>query len=129
MDLTRLQLSELICRHPAKENGLYDLPEIIIESMMVAERSEFWLIIRIIRGTVTDPVPLMATAENLSSASPGTGMVTSIFGYWPYCAIRRSNATGSQERYISRDYAGAGIRSLRPDIRSALLQGRHKPYG
>lgn len=41
MDLIKLQLSELICRHSAKENGLYDLPEIIIESMMVAERSEF----------------------------------------------------------------------------------------
>ena len=41
MDLTKLQLSELICKHAAKGNGLHDLMEIMIESMMVAERSEF----------------------------------------------------------------------------------------
>ena len=41
MDLTKLQLSELICKHAAKGNGLHDLLEIMIESMMVAERSEF----------------------------------------------------------------------------------------
>lgn len=41
MDLTKLQLSELICKHVAKENGLHDLMEIMLESMMVAERSEF----------------------------------------------------------------------------------------
>ena len=41
MDLIKLQLSELICKHAAKGNGLHDLPEIMIESMMVAERIEF----------------------------------------------------------------------------------------
>ena len=41
MDLTKLQLSELMCKHAAKENGLHDLLEIMIESMMVAERGEF----------------------------------------------------------------------------------------
>lgn len=41
MDLTKLQLSELICKHAAKGNGLHDLMEIMIESMMVAERGEF----------------------------------------------------------------------------------------
>lgn len=41
MDLTKLQLSELMSKHAAKENGLHDLQEIMIESMMVAERGEF----------------------------------------------------------------------------------------
>lgn len=30
-----------MCRHAAKENGLHGLLEIMIESMMVAERGEF----------------------------------------------------------------------------------------
>ena len=40
MDLTKLQLSELICKHATKGDGLHDLLEIMIESMMIAERSE-----------------------------------------------------------------------------------------
>ena len=41
MDLTKLQLSELMRKHAAKGNGLHDLLEIMLESMMVAERGEF----------------------------------------------------------------------------------------
>lgn len=41
MDLTKLQFSELICKHAEKKNGLHDLMEIMLESMMVAERGEF----------------------------------------------------------------------------------------
>ena len=41
MDLTKLQLSELMYKQAAKGNGLHDLMEIMLESMMVAERSEF----------------------------------------------------------------------------------------
>ena len=40
MDLTKLQLSELICKHAEKKNGLHDLMESMMESMMVAERGE-----------------------------------------------------------------------------------------
>ena len=40
MDTTKLQLSELMCKHAAKGNGLHDLMEIMLESMMVAERGE-----------------------------------------------------------------------------------------
>lgn len=35
MDLTKEQLSELICKHSERENGLHDLMEIILESLMV----------------------------------------------------------------------------------------------
>ena len=45
MDLTKLQLSELMCKHASKGNGLHDLMEIMLESMMVAERGEFLAIV------------------------------------------------------------------------------------
>lgn len=41
MDLAKLQLSELICKHAAKGNGLHNLLDIMIKSMMVQERGEF----------------------------------------------------------------------------------------
>lgn len=41
MHFTKLQISELMRKHAEKENGLHDLIEIMPESMMVAERSEF----------------------------------------------------------------------------------------
>ena len=41
MVLTKEQLSELICKHSERENGLQDLLEIMLESMMVSERREY----------------------------------------------------------------------------------------
>ena len=41
MDFTKEQLSELICKHTEKENGLQDLIEIMLESLMVSERREY----------------------------------------------------------------------------------------
>ena len=41
MVLTKEQLSELICKHSERENGLQDLLEILLESMMVSERREY----------------------------------------------------------------------------------------
>ena len=41
MEFTKGQLSELICKHTEKENGLHDLMEIMLESLMVSERSEY----------------------------------------------------------------------------------------
>ena len=38
MEFTKEQLSELICKHTEKENGLQDLMEIMLESLMVPER-------------------------------------------------------------------------------------------
>ena len=38
MDFTKDQLSEVLCKHAEREKGLQDLMEIMIESMMVAER-------------------------------------------------------------------------------------------
>ena len=41
MNFAKEQISELMCKHAQRENGLHDLLEIMIESMMVAERGEF----------------------------------------------------------------------------------------
>ena len=41
MHFTKVQISELMRKHAEKVNGLHDLMEIMLESMMVAERSEF----------------------------------------------------------------------------------------
>lgn len=41
MKFTKEQISELMCKHAQRENGLHDLMEIMLESMMVAERGEF----------------------------------------------------------------------------------------
>ena len=38
---TKEQLSEVMCKHAEKENGFQDLMEIMLESLMVAERGEF----------------------------------------------------------------------------------------
>ncbi|WP_298075064.1 transposase [uncultured Bacteroides sp.] len=41
MDLTKEQLSELKCKHSERENGLQNLMEIMLESLMVSERREY----------------------------------------------------------------------------------------
>lgn len=41
MNLTKEQLSELICKHSERENGLQDLMEIMLESLMVSERRAY----------------------------------------------------------------------------------------
>ena len=41
MMLTKEQLSELICKHSERGNGLQDLLGILLESMMVSKRREY----------------------------------------------------------------------------------------
>ncbi|WP_298074348.1 hypothetical protein [uncultured Bacteroides sp.] len=41
MDLTKEQLSELICKHSERENGIQYLMEIMLESLMVSKRREY----------------------------------------------------------------------------------------
>ena len=41
MNLIKLQLSKQMCKHTAKGNGLHDILKIMLESIIVAERSEF----------------------------------------------------------------------------------------
>ena len=41
MEFTKEQLSELICKHTEKGNGVHDLMQIMLESLMVSERREY----------------------------------------------------------------------------------------
>lgn len=41
MHFTKVQISELMRKHAEKENGLHDLMEIMLESMLVTERGEY----------------------------------------------------------------------------------------
>lgn len=41
MEFTKEQIFELTSKHLEKENGIQDLPEIMLESMMVAEAQNF----------------------------------------------------------------------------------------
>lgn len=41
MLLTKEQLSSVISKHAERENGLQDLVEIMLESMMINERCEY----------------------------------------------------------------------------------------
>lgn len=103
MDLTKLQLSELMCKHAAKGNGLHDLMEIMIESMMVAERGEFLSDNPGNKGNGYLQAPPMDRAENWSSAYRATDTATSILRYSPYCETRKKNVTDSREFFIPRD--------------------------
>ena len=82
MDLTKLQLSELMCKHAQKGNGLHDLLEIMIESMMVAERGEFLAENPGNKGNGYRPAPPTGAAGNWSFAFRGTVTGTSIRRYW-----------------------------------------------
>ena len=62
--------------------------------------SEFWLIIRATRGTVTVPAPPMGRAGNWSYACRATDTATSIPGYSPSCVARKRNVTDSQASLI-----------------------------
>ena len=75
----------------------------MIESMMVAERSEFLADNPGNKGNGTVRVALLDMAGNLSSVFPAIDMVTSILRYWLYCEIKRKNATDLQEPFIPRD--------------------------
>ena len=41
MEFTKEQISELMCKHAERERCLHDIFEMMLESMMVAERGEF----------------------------------------------------------------------------------------
>ena len=58
MDLTKEQLSELICKHSERENGLHDLLEIMLESIMVSERREYLRVTVIVQAGHTEWVVL-----------------------------------------------------------------------
>ena len=112
MHFTKVQISELMRKHAEKENGLHDLMEIMLESMMVAERVSFCMKILKIRAMAIVLDMPMAKEENWNSVFPATVMATFIPGYLPFFAIRKRNVTSGRSLIYQRTYAGTGRRCL-----------------
>ncbi len=126
MLLTKEQISEQMRKHAEKKNGLHDLMEIMLESMMVAERGEFLadnprnkgnrlssrfhIRTRTQTGVSYSPRPLrqLPSADTRHTARPG----------------RRVQSISRCTLY-KRAYAGTGRRCVRPDLWTALLQIQH----
>ena len=108
MLLTKEQISEQMRKHAEKKNGLHDLMEIMIESMMVAERGEFLADNPGNKGNGTVLDPPMDRAENWSSAYHATDTATSSLRYSLSCATRKKNVTDSRESFIPRDLRRSG---------------------
>ena len=90
MEFTKEQLSELICKHTEKENGLQDLMEIMLESLMVSERREY-LQEEGLAGNKCNgyrPGRSYGHGRTLTFRIP-----RDIPGYWPYCATRKMSAS------------------------------------
>lgn len=103
MHFTKVQISELMRKHAEKENGLHDLMEIMPESMMVAERSEFLHENPQNKGNGYRFGHAYGQGENWNSVFPATVMATFILRHLPFFAIRKRNVTGWLESYIPKD--------------------------
>ena len=104
MDLTKEQLSELICKHSERENGLQDLLEILLESMMVSERREY-LRENSASGNKCNgfrPGHSYGHGRTLTFRIPRDRMGIFILGAWRSFAIRRMNANVLSERFTRK---------------------------
>ena len=104
MDLTKEQLSELICKHSERENGLQDLLEILLESMMVSERREY-LRENSASGNKCNgfrPGHSYGHGRTLTFRIPRVATGIFIPGFWRSYAIRRMNANALRERCIRK---------------------------
>lgn len=102
MLLTKEQISEQMRKHAEKKNGLHDLMEIMLESMMVAERCEFLAENPGNKGNGYRPGKSYGQGKNLSSVSHATATATSIRRFWLSCGTRRRSATGWPEFFIPK---------------------------
>ena len=93
MEFTKEQLSELICKHTEKENGLQDLMEIMLESLMVSERREYLQEEGLAGNKCNGYRPGRTYSHGRTLTFRVTGTATSIPGYWPYCATRKISAS------------------------------------
>ena len=104
MVLTKEQLSELICKHSERENGLQDLLEILLESMMVSERREY-LRENSASGNKCNgfrPGHSYGHGRTLTFRIPRVATGIFIPGFWRSYAIRRMNANALRERCIRK---------------------------
>ena len=102
MVLTKEQLSELICKHSERENGLQDLLEILLESMMVSERREY-LRENSASGNKCNgfrPGHSYGHGRTLTFRIPRDRFIP---GFWRSFAIRKMNANALRERFTRKD--------------------------
>ena len=103
MHFTKVQISELMRKHAEKENGLQDLMEIMLESMMVAERSEFLHENPQNKGNGYRLGHSYGQGRKLEFRIPRDVTATFTPEYLPFFAIKRRTVTGWQEPYIRKD--------------------------
>ena len=104
MVLTKEQLSELICKHSERENGLQDLLEILLESMMLSERREY-LRENSASGNKCNgfrPGHSYGHGRTLTFRYPVIATGTFIPGFWRSCAIRKMNANALPEHFTRK---------------------------
>ena len=58
MLLTKEQISEQTCKHAQKKNGLHDLMEIMLESMMIADLPHSYILADGIEHPIGKKLPL-----------------------------------------------------------------------
>ena len=127
MVLTKEQLSELICKHSERENGLQDLLEILLESMMVSERREY-LRENSASGNKCNGFHLGHSYGLVVRCRSGyLEIATGIFipEFWQSCAIRKTNANALPDAVYEMTYAGTSWRGIPGYLRRALQQGEH----
>ena len=103
MDFTKEQLSEAFVKHLDREKGLQDLMELMIESMMMAERREFLSDSEGNKGTVFAVAAVTARVEYSSSGYLATGTATFILPSWHFFAIRKKSVSCWQAACTVRD--------------------------
>ena len=123
---TRLhEISELMCEHAQKENGLHGLLEIMIQSMMVAEREEFPSENQGIRAKAfVRGIPMAMVVDCSSRDRYGN--------FHPQIPALLRNQEEDFERFVGEPlhqgtYAGAGQRGVQGVLRRSLFQGLGEP--
>ena len=104
MDFIKKQLSELICKHTEKENGLQDLMEIMLESLMVSERREY-LREESLSGNKCNgyrPGRAYGHGRTLTFRIPRDRYGNFLPVYWRYSENRRKSASALQALFTPR---------------------------
>lgn len=126
MHFTKVQISELMRKHAEKENGLHDLIEIMLESMMLAERSEFLYENPQNKG---NGYRLGHAYGHWNSVFPVTVMATFIPKYLLFSAIKRRNVSGRPESYTPKGLRRNGSEMSLTRFTAGTIPNQHQQDG
>jgi len=102
MLLSKEQLSSVMAKHSERENGLHDLMEIMIESMMLAERREFLDHAEGNKGNGFRHGRAFGQGRVLEFRIPATATATFTPRSWRCFATRRWNANAWPASFTAR---------------------------